>query len=157
EEVLLLFDPQVKKVFYVSPAYEKVWGRSCESLYANPRSFLAGIHADDRPVIAAGVDMAHRSRGEWEYRVIRPNGTIRWVWDRAFPIRDAAGKVVRVAELVQDITDRKQVEVATRKAMDAAEEASRTKTEFLANISHELRTPMNAVIGMTELALATEL
>jgi PAS domain S-box-containing protein len=157
EEVLLLFDPQVNKVFYVSPAYEKVWGRSCESLYANPRSFLAGIHPDDRPTIAASLELSNRSRGEWEYRIIRPNGTVRWMWDRAFPIRDSAGKVVRVAELVQDITERKQVEVATRKAMEAAEEANRAKSEFLANMSHELRTPMNAVIGMTELALATEL
>ena len=86
-----------------------------------------------------------------------PNGTLRWVWDRAFPIRDSAGKVVRIAELVQDITERKQVEVATHKAMKAAEEANRAKSEFLANMSHELRTPMNAVIGMTELALATDL
>jgi PAS domain S-box-containing protein len=157
EEVLLLFDPHVNKVFYVSPAYEKVWGRSCESLYASPRSYLAGIHPDDRPLIAASLDVSDRTRGEWEYRVIRPNGTVRWMWDRAFPIRDASGKVVRIAELVQDITERKQVEAATRKAMDAAEEANRTKTEFLTNISHELRTPMNAVIGMTELALATNL
>ena len=157
EEVLLLFDPQVNKVFYVSPAYEKVWGRSCESLYASPRSFLAGIHPDDRPIIAASLELSNRSRGEWEYRVIRPNGTVRWVWDRAFPIRDSAGKVVRIAELVQDITERKQVEVATHKAMKAAEEANRAKSEFLANMSHELRTPMNAVIGMTELALATDL
>jgi PAS domain S-box-containing protein len=157
EEVFLLFDPQVNKVFYVSPAYEKVWGRSCESLYASPRSFLAGIHPDDRPIIAASLEISNRSRGEWEYRVIRPNGTVRWVWDRAFPIRDSAGKVVRIAELVQDITERKQVEVATHRAMKAAEEANRAKSEFLANMSHELRTPMNAVIGMTELALATNL
>ena len=157
EEVLLLFDLQVTKVFYVSPAYEKVWGRSCESLYANPRSFLEGIHPDDRPTIATSLELSNRSRGEWEYRIIRPIGTVRWMWDRAFPIRDSAGKVVRVAELVQDITERKQVEVATRKAMEAAEEANRAKSEFLANMSHELRTPMNAVIGMTELALATEL
>jgi PAS domain S-box-containing protein len=157
EEVLLLFDPQVNKVFYVSPAYEKVWGRSCESLYASPRSFLAGIHPDDRPIIEGSLELPNRSRGEWEYRIIRPNGTVRWMWDRAFPIRDSAGKVVRIAELVQDITERKQVEVATRKAMEAAEEANRAKSEFLANMSHELRTPMNAVIGMTELALATNL
>lgn len=157
EEVLLLFDPQVNKVFYVSPAYEKVWGRSCEGLYANARSFLAGIHPDDREIIAASLELPNRSRGEWEYRVIRPNGSVRWVWDRAFPIRDAAGNVVRIAELVQDITERKQVEVATHKAMKAAEEANRAKNEFLANMSHELRTPMNAVIGMTELALATDL
>ena len=157
EEVLLLFDPHLNKVFYVSPAYERVWGRSCESLYENPRSFLAAIHPDDRSIIAASLDLSNRSRGEWEYRIIRPDGTVRWMWDRAFPIRDSAGKVVRIAELVQDITERKQVEVATRKAMEAAEEANRAKSEFLANMSHELRTPMNAVIGMTELALATDL
>ena len=85
--------------------------------------------------------MTNRSRGEWEYRVIRPEGTVRWVWDRAFPIRDAAGKVVRIAELVQDITERKQVEVATHKAMQAAEEANRAKSEFLANMSHETPHP----------------
>ena len=157
EEVLLLFDPELNQVFYVSPAYEKVWGRSCESLYASPRSFLAGIHPDDRPIIAASLELTNRAPGEWEYRVVRPNGTVRWVWDRAFPIRDAAGKVVRIAELAQDITERKQVEVATHRAMEAAEEANRARNEFLANMSHELRTPMNAVIGMTELALATEL
>jgi PAS domain S-box-containing protein len=157
EEVLLLFDPQLNKVYYVSPAYEKIWGRSCESLYASPHSFLAGIHPDDRPIIAASMEQSNRSRGEWEYRVIRPDGMLRWVWDRAFPIRDSAGRVVRIAELVQDITERKQVEVETHKAMRASEDANRAKSEFLANMSHELRTPMNAVIGMTELALATDL
>ena len=157
EEVLLLFDPQLNKVFYVSPAYEKVWGQSCESLYANPRSFLTGIHPADRGIVEANLELPDRGRGEWEYRIVRPDGAVRWVWDRAFPILDSSGKVGRIAELVQDITERKQVEVATHQAMKAAEEANRAKSEFLANMSHELRTPMNAVIGMTELALATDL
>jgi len=157
EEVFWLLDPQVTKVLYVSPAYEKVWGRSCESLYTDPRSLLEGIHPEDRPRIAASLELPRRDRSEWEYRLVQPDGSVRWVWDRAFPIRDGAGRVVRIAELVQDITERKQVEEAMQKAMEASEEANRAKSEFLANMSHELRTPMNAVIGMTVLALSTDL
>ena len=132
-------------------------GRSCESLYANPLAFLEGIHPDDRATVTAELEVASRTGGEWEYRVVRPDGSVRWVWSRAVPIRDSAGRVVRIGALVQDITERKGAEVATQKARQAAEEANRAKSEFMANMSHELRTPMNAIIGMTELLLTSEL
>jgi two-component system sensor histidine kinase/response regulator len=86
-----------------------------------------------------------------------PDGLVTWASTVKMPLRDAQGNVIGTFGVSRDATERKQVEVAMQKAMNAAEEANRAKSEFLANISHELRTPMNAVIGMTELALATDL
>ncbi|HJT78281.1 MAG TPA: PAS domain S-box protein, partial [Gemmataceae bacterium] len=114
--VFWMTDPQKVQVLYVSPAYEAIWGRSCHSLYERPRSFLDAIHPDDRArVVAESLD--RQARGEAsdvEYRVVRPDGAVRWVRDRGFPIRDAAGQVYRVAGIAEDITERKQAVEALR-------------------------------------------
>jgi PAS domain S-box-containing protein len=136
-EVFWMTDPQTTELLYISPAYERVWGRSCRSLYENPRSFMDAIHPEDRERVRTAV-LENQSRGEQtdkEYRVVRPDGSVRWVRDRAFPVKDAAGRFYRLVGIIDDFTERK-------KAEEALKEADRRKDEFLATLAHELRNPL---------------
>jgi PAS domain S-box-containing protein len=111
-EVFWLVTADLSQLLYVSPAYEAIWGRSCASLYHQPASFLDAVHPDDRVRVEAAV--THREfdgRFEQEYRIVRPDGSVRWVWDRGFGIRDCNGKIYRVAGIAEDISDRKQAEI----------------------------------------------
>lgn len=103
-EVFWMTDPAKETMLYVSPAYERVWGRSVASLYADPGSFLVAIHPADRARVASAL--ANQARGGYDetYRVVRPDGAVSWVRDRAFPVRDAAGRVVRITGIATDIT-----------------------------------------------------
>ncbi|MEY2538520.1 MAG: hypothetical protein QOG67_2260 [Verrucomicrobiota bacterium] len=151
--------PDLRTIYYASAGYELIWGRSTESLYADPQQRVDTIVPDDRAHVLAvfGRLMENEAQVSVEYRITRPDGTIRWVHDRGFQVRDEAGILVRLTGLSSDITERKQIEIELLRAKEEAEMATRAKSEFLANMSHEIRTPMNGIIGMTDLALDTEL
>ena len=146
------------QILYVSPAYEQIWGRKCESLYQNPMSWMEAIHPDD--FAQAHSMFARQLQGEAidsEYRIRTPDGKEKWIRDRAFPIRNEEGQVIRVAGIAEEITARKRYEQELICARDGADSANLAKSRFLANMSHEIRTPMNGVIGMIQLLLDTDL
>ncbi len=110
-EVFWMTNPDKQQVLYVSPAYEKIWGRTCESVYKQPATWLDAIHPDDRERIKRSA-LTQQVLGEYdeEYRIIRPDGSVRCIRDRAFPINDKSGRVYRVTGIAEDITERKQAE-----------------------------------------------
>jgi PAS domain S-box-containing protein len=124
-EVFWVLDPNEKKVLYVSPAYEEVWGRTCQSLYDRPDSFLDSVHPEDREAVRAADEQQRRGgRSEDEYRVVRPDGSVLWIYDRAFPIRDDTGRLTRVVGVAEDITERKRAEEKLKRLATAVEQSA---------------------------------
>ena len=111
EEVFWMTDPTGGEMIYVSPAYEKIWHRTCASLHENPQSWLEAVHPDDRERITRAAS-TKRNSGEYDerFRILRSDGTLRWIHDRAFPVRDSHGNVLRIVGTAEDITESKQVE-----------------------------------------------
>jgi diguanylate cyclase (GGDEF)-like protein/PAS domain S-box-containing protein len=92
---------------YVSPAYMEIWGRTPQHLYRHPESFLDTVHPEDKEDVMGYLE--NKSQGEVEqvYRIVRPDGSIRWIKDRSFPIYDDSGEVLRTVGIAADITDLK--------------------------------------------------
>jgi PAS domain S-box-containing protein len=115
ESVFWMSSADLKQILYVSPAYERIWGRTCDSLYHDPKSFVEAVHEEDRGRVIANLERSHFSAGkefQIEYRIVRPDGAVRWIRDRGFPVRDEAGRLLRMVGIAEDATERKQAEAA---------------------------------------------
>jgi len=111
-EVFWIGETEPRRVVYVSAAYEEIWQRSCASLYRDPQSFIEGIHPDDRDRFRQEVTdaLAAGTRFASEFRVLRPDGSIRWVCGTGFPISNAKGRTHRYVGVIGDITARVRAE-----------------------------------------------
>ena len=117
QDVFWILDPQKRQIVYISPVYERIWGRKCESLYATRTNWMNSIHPDDREKVQAVLgDKVHTELFEHEYRIVRPDGTVRWIRDRGFPVKDEFGQVQRITGIAEDITEQKLSEVALRES-----------------------------------------
>ncbi|MDI1449304.1 PAS domain S-box protein [Polyangium sp. 6x1] len=123
-DVFWMTDARGKAVVYVSPGYENVWGRSRAALYEKRADFLDAIHPDDRAVVLEALPLQELGQYDIEYRVMRPDGAIRWVRDRAYPVKDASGEVVRMVGLASDITEPRAASDLIRRQADALRELS---------------------------------
>ncbi|WPC68682.1 EAL domain-containing protein [Rhodoferax ferrireducens] len=118
-DVFFLADVEDERVLYVSPAYEEIWGRSSESLYANPQSWTEAVHPDDRASAYEKYgQVVSTSKTEFEFRMVRPDDSIRWIKVRGFPVRDDADKIVRIAGIATDVTDHKTAAEKFKTAQD---------------------------------------
>jgi PAS domain S-box-containing protein len=111
-DVFWMTSPDASEVLYVSPVYEDIWGRTCQSLYEEPQSWAASIPDEERERLLNDFGRRVQAGGIWEshFQIVRPDGAIRWIWARGFPIRDERGEVYRVVGIAEDVTDYEQAQ-----------------------------------------------
>jgi PAS domain S-box-containing protein len=105
DEVFWMTDPRKDRMLFISQAYERIWGRTCKSIIEQPLSFVESIYPDDREAVMAAFPKQKEGTYDIEYRIVRQDGGIRWIRDKAFPVRDASGEIYRVVGVAQDITE----------------------------------------------------
>jgi PAS domain S-box-containing protein len=122
EQVIWLRDLRSGRILYVSPAFETVWGRSNESLYADPLILIESVHPEDRVQLMVARPHDDHKPFNQAYRILRSDGSLRWIFARTFLLRDETGESDCLFCIAQDITDQKQVEQALRKTLDRTRE-----------------------------------
>ncbi len=124
DQVFWIVDPELTKTFYISPAYEKVFERSRQSLYERPKSFLDLVHPEDLPMVLDTVRERNIKGHIIEYRIVLSDGSVRHLLDRGFPVRNESGEIYRFAGIVEDISERKRSE---KKMQEIAAKLSKTQ------------------------------
>jgi len=126
-DVFWVTDPSKREVEFISPGFEQVWGRPCRDLYASPSVWIEGIYHEDKERVTRSM-LTRQASGEYdeEYRVVRTDGSVHWVHDRAFPVKDTGGAVYRVVGIAEDITERKHAEQLLRAERDIGAALSST-------------------------------
>ena len=134
------------KFVYVSPEYDNLFGSNREELYQNPEAYQTKIHPDDLPAQKEALRKSREEKTPYnaEYRIVRPDGSYRWIWARAARIYNTAGESIRSIGIAQDITHIKDEQA---QAIELASERERRRilSTFIRNISHEFRTPLATI------------
>ncbi len=156
EDVFWTTDWSSKRTVFASPAYEKVWGRSLLDLYSNAEAWADAIHPDDRQrAWETFLHMEQEGTYDEEYRIIRPDGSTRWIRDRGFPVRDDRGEVYRAVGIAQDVTERKEAEEERQKLEAQVQQAQKLESLGIlaGGIAHDFNNLLTGILGNASLAL----
>ena len=129
-QVIWLQDIETNQILYISPTFESVWGRSIQGMIDKPSSWIESVHPEDRVQVLVSKPRINHKPISQTYRIVCPDGSIRWIYSRSFTIDDSKGKPYCHFHIADDITDQKKIELTLRKTLD------RSREQF--NLSHKM-------------------
>ncbi|AWN42642.1 sensor histidine kinase [Methylobacterium durans] len=162
EEAFWVSDPRSSTLLYINPAFEHIWGQARSALYQDPRLWLEAIVSDDRERVSASyAERAMKGTYDENYRIMRPDGSLRWVRDRGWPVHDETGQFEYVVGIAEDITEMREAQDALtslnadlerriEERTQALVEVNRELDAFAYSISHDLRAPLRSMQGYAD-------
>lgn len=139
-------DTSKEEMLYISPVYESIWGRPCEDLYKKPKAWMDAILPDDREMVTEALSKQPSGEYDETYRIMRPDGSVRWIRDRAFPIKNESGEVYRISGIAEDITEQRKLQdhIAQAQKLDAIGEVT-------GGVAHDFNNILTAILGVATL------
>jgi PAS domain S-box-containing protein len=155
DEGFWLDSPVTGKILYLNKAFEEIWGRPREEIYADGgRAIRAGVHPEDQPVVFPVFDRYAEEPYDLQFRIVRPDGTVRWVRDRSFLVRDGTGNVVRIAGVTLDITEILRAANERRALEEQMRHAQKLESlgVLAGGIAHDFNNLLMGILGNAGLA-----
>ncbi len=146
-QVFWIRDAVETKTLYVSPAFEEIWGRTRQSLYDDPGSVREMIHPEDRErMVAIMANQVETGGYDAEYRILRDDGSTRWIWARDYAVRDGKDGIKRFVGIAEDVTERKQLEAQFLEA-----QKMEVLGQLAAGVAHDFNNVLGVIMGYSDL------